>query len=142
MSLRREKMADVSDYYRIVSVEDNAIYAELKGFWSDEVIAQFGPEIQTMFREAVMSLEGKRFILVADWSGSPVFGPRAEEHLAESMRIFKQHNGYRVIEVVPKALVRIGLRKAADQVGEDDFRIEVKTLAEAREVIEELKQDL
>ena len=135
-------MADVSDYYRIISVEDNVIHAELMGFWSDEVIEQFGSEIQTMFREAVVSLGGKRFILLADWSGSPVFGPRAEEHLAESMRIFKQHNGYRVIEVVPRALVRIGLRKAADQTGEDDFRIEVKTLAEAHEVIRELKQEL
>ena len=135
-------MADVSDYFRVVSVKDNVIHIELKGFWSDEVIEQFGPTIQAGFRKAVLSLKGKKFILVADWSGSPIFGPRAEEHLAESMTIFKQHNGYKVVEVVPKALVRIGLQKAAAQTGEDDFRMVVKNFTEARKVIEELKQEL
>jgi hypothetical protein len=135
-------MAEVSDYFRVVSIEGNILHIELKGFWSDEVIEQFGPAIQKGFRKAVLSLKGKRFILVADWSGSPVFGSRAEEHLAESMTIFKQHNGYKVVEIVPKALVRIGLKKAAAQTGEDDFRIVVKNLAKARKVVEELKQDL
>jgi len=135
-------MADVSDYFEVVSIEENVLHIELKGFWSDEVIEQFGPTIQAGFRKAVVSLKGKRFILLADWSGSPIFGPRAEEHLAESMMIFKQHNGYKVVEIVPKALVRIGLQKAAAQTGEDDFRIVVKNFTEAREVVEELKQDI
>ena len=135
-------MADVSNYFRVASIEGNVITVELMGFWSDQVIEEFGPEIQRGFKEAIKSFGGKRFILVADWSGSPVFGTKAQGHLAQSMMLFKEHNGYKVIEIVPKALVRIGLRKAADQTGEDDFRIEVKTLAEAREVIRELKQEL
>jgi hypothetical protein len=135
-------MADISSYFRIVSIEDNVIRAEMKGFWSDQVIEEFGPEIQRTFEEALMSLGGKRFILVADWVGSPVFGAKAQGHLAQSMTLFKEYNGYKVIEIVPKALVRIGLKEAAAQTGEDDFRIVVGTHAEAQEVLERLKLEL
>jgi hypothetical protein len=139
---RREKMADVSNYIRVASIKDNVVNIELKGFWSDQVIEEYGPEIQRVFKEAVTSLRGKRFILVADWSESPVFGIKAQGHLAQSMTIFKEHNGYKVIEIVPKALVRMGLKEAAAQTGEDDFRIVVGTHAEAREVLERLKSEL
>jgi hypothetical protein len=135
-------MADVSDYFRVASIEDNVIRIELKGFWSDQVIERFGAEIQSAFKEAVVSLGGKRFILVADWAESPVFGTKAQGHLAQSMRIFKEHNGYKVIEIVPKALVRMGLKEAAAQTGEDDFRIVVGTQAEAWELLERLKSKL
>lgn len=133
---------DISSYFEIVSIEDRLLHVELKGFWSDQVMERLSPEIQAAFEKAVIGFGGKRFILLADWSGCPVFGPKAEKHLTESMNIFKRHNGYKVVEVVPKTLVRIGLRKAAIQTGEDDFRIVVSTLAEAREVIERLDQDL
>ena len=66
-------MADVSNYFRVASIEGNVITIELMGFWSDQVIEEFGPEIQRGFKEAIKSVGGKRFILVADWSGSPVF---------------------------------------------------------------------
>jgi hypothetical protein len=135
-------MVDVSDYFRVVSIQDNVIHIELKGFWSDQVIEEYGPEIQRAFGEAIMSLGGKRFILVADWSGSPVFGTKAQGHLAQSMTLFKEHNGYKTIEIVPKALVRIGLKQAAAQTGEDDFRVVVSTHAEAQEVLERLKSEL
>jgi hypothetical protein len=135
-------MADVSDYFRVASIEDNVIRIELKGFWSDQVIERFGAGIQSAFKEAVVSLGGKRFILVADWSESPVFGTKAQGHLAQSMTIFKEHNGYKTIEIVPKALVRMGLKEAAAQTGEDDFRIVVGTEAEARELLEKLKSEL
>jgi hypothetical protein len=135
-------MRDVSDYFRLVSIEDNVIHIELMGFWSDQAVDQFGAKIQATVTSAIESLGGKKFILLADWSASPVFGPKAEEHLAESLRIFKQHNGYKVVEVVPRALVRIGLKRIAAARKEDDFRITVSTLAEAQEVVERLKKDL
>jgi hypothetical protein len=45
-------------------------------------------------------------------------------------------------EVVPKTLVRMGLKKVATKMGEGDFRITVSTLVKAQEVIERLKKDL
>ena len=135
-------MVDISDYFELVSIEDNVINIELKGFWSDRVIEEYGSEIQEAFKEAITSLGGKRFILVADWSGSPVFGAKAQGHLAQSMTLFKEHNGYKTIEIVPKALVRIGLKEAAAQTGEDDFRIVVGTHAEAQEALERLRAEL
>lgn len=135
-------MPDVSNYFRVVSIEDNVVNVELKGFWSDQVIEQFGPEIQRVFKETIASLGGKRSILVADWVGNLVFGAKAQEHLAQSMMLFKEHNGYKAIEIVPKALVRMGLKEATAQAGEDDFRIVVETHAEAQEVLEKLKSEL
>ena len=135
-------MATVSDYFEVISTQGNVLRIALKGFWSNEVIEQFGPAIQTAFKDAVVSLGGKRFILVADWSESPVFGDKAQEHLAESMRIFKEHSGYKVIEIVPKALVRIGLKQAAAKSGEDNFRIVVATHQEAQETLDRLVADL
>ena len=135
-------MTDISDYFNLVSIEGNVIHIELKNFWSDQVMDQFGAEIQATVTRALASLRGKRPILLADWSGSPIIGSKAEEHLAESVKIFKQYNGYKVIEVVPKTLVKMGLKKVAAQLGEKDFRVTVSTLAEAREVIERLKRDL
>ncbi len=135
-------MATVSDYFEVISAQGNIVRIALKGFWSDEVIERYGPAIQAAFKDAVVSLGGKRFILVADWSESPVFGDKAQEHLAESMRIFKDHSGYKVIEIVPKALVRIGLKQAAAKSGEDNFRIVVATQAEAEEALDRLVADL
>ena len=97
---------------------------------------------QRTFEEALMSLGGKRFILIADWVESPIFGTKAQGHLAQSMMLFKEYNGYKVVEIVPKALVRIGLKEAAAETGEDDFRIVVATHAEAQEVLERLKLEL
>ena len=135
-------MMDISSYFNVIAIEDRVLHVELTGFWSDQVMEQLSPEIQAAFEKAVLSFGGKKFILLADWSGCPVFGPKAEKHLTESMMIFKRHNGLKVVEVVPKTLIRIGLRRAAIQTGEDDFRIVVSTIAEAQEVIERLDQDL
>ena len=135
-------MTGISEYFRLVSVNDNVIHIELKGFWSDDVMDQFSEEILGTVTRAYESLRGKRPILLADWTESPIFGSKAEEHLAESVKVFKQYNGYKVIEVVPKTLVKMGLRKVAAQTGEEDFRIAVNTLAEAWDVIEELQKDL
>jgi hypothetical protein len=139
---KEDEMADISDYFRVVSIEDNVNHIELKGFWSDQVVDQFGAEMQAKVTRAMASVRGRRFILLADWSGSPVFGPKAEEHLAQALTIFKQYNGYKVVEVVPKSLVKMGLRKVATETGKDDIRITVSTLAEARQVIEGLKKEL
>ena len=135
-------MTDISDYFRLVSIEDNVIHIELENYWSDQVMDQFGAEIQARITRAMASLRGKRPILLADWSESLIFGSKAEEHLAQAVKVFKQYNGYKVIEIVPQTLVRIRLKKVAAQMEEEDFRITVKTLAEAQEVIEKLKRDL
>jgi hypothetical protein len=47
-----------------------------------------------------------------------------------------------VVEIVPRSLVKMGLRKVAAQTGKDNIRITVSTLAEAQGVIEGLKKEL
>ena len=135
-------MAGIADYFEVISIEDKVLNIALRGFWSDQVIEEHSAEIQEAFKKAIERFGGKRFILVADWSESPIFGTKAQGHLAESMRLFKEHNGYKVIEIVPRALVRMGLKKAADQSGKDDFRVVVRTRTEAQEALERLLPEI
>lgn len=138
------KMADVSDYYKIISIEGNVLHTSLEKFWSDQVIEQFGAEIQEIFTKAVKSFSGKPFIQLANWSESPVLGPKAIVHMTESMKIFKENNGYKVVEVVPAGMVKVGLSNAASQSGGggDDFRIVVNDLDTAWKEVKRLQQEL
>ena len=140
--LKENKMAEVSDYYKIISTEGNVLNTSLEKFWSDEVIEKFGGEIQEIFTKAVKSFEGKRFILLANWSESPILGKKAVTHLTESMKIFKENNGYKVVEVVPAGNVKVGLRNAAANAGEDDFRVVVNDLETAWKEVRRLQQEL
>ncbi len=132
----------ISDYYNIVSIEDRVIHDEMKGFWSDQVIDQIGPEFLKLWEDAVTSLGGKPFITLTDWSACPVMTDKAKEYLAKAMTILKQHNGLKVVEVVPKQTTRFSIQAAARQAGEDDFRIVVATLSEALDLVKELEKDL
>lgn len=135
-------MADVSDFYKIVSTEGNVLHASLGGFWSDEVLDQYGAEIQAIFTKAVKSFGGKPFILLANWSESPVLGSKAVAHLSESMKIFRENNGYKIVEVVPASMVKIGLRNAATKAGGDDNRVVVSTLDQAWEEVKKMQKEL
>lgn len=136
------KKVNIDDYHRIVSIQDNVIHVEIKGFWDDHVIDQIGTEFIARYENAIKQLHGKRFITLADWSTCPVLGKRMIEYLGKAMLLVKRYNGYKVVEVIPKALAQMGIKTAAEQTGKDDFRIVVSSLAEAQKVIAQLKQEL
>jgi hypothetical protein len=140
-SLKDNNMADISEYYKVISIEGNLFHVELAGFWSDEVMDKISPDMQRIFKESVLSFGGKPIIHLAHWTTTPVFGQKATNHLTESMKFFKEHNGYKTIEIVPTSMVKVGLRNAAAAAG-DDFRIQAKDITEAREIIKRLQQEL
>lgn len=133
---------NIDDYYRVISVQDNVVHVEIKGFGDDRIIDQIGPQFLALYENAVKQCRGKRFITLADWSTCPVLGKKMIEYFSKAMLILKRYNGYKVVEVIPKALAQIGVKTAAEQTGKDDFRIVVSSLAEAQKVIEQLKREL
>jgi hypothetical protein len=140
--LKKESyMADISNYYKVISLEGNLFHVELDGFWSDEVMDRISTDMQKIFKDSVLSFGGKPIIHIAHWKTTPVFGRKATTHLTESMKFFKEHNGYKTIEIVPTTMVKVGLRNAAAEAG-DDFRIQAKDIVEAMEIYKKLQQEL
>lgn len=132
---------NIADYYQ-VSIEGNVIHAQLKGFWSDKIVDEIGADFLRLHEDAVKRLDGRRFIVLADWSTCPVLGTKAIDYLAQAMMIVKQHHGYKVVEVIPNTLARMGVKAAADHTGKDDFRIVADSLPEAQKIVARLKQAL
>ena len=133
---------DVSKYFRIVSAENNVVHVEHRGSWSDEVIEQMGDEFFRLWKEAVDSMEGERFIVLADVAGFQAVGPKLQEYLTRAMSYAKAHNLYKAVEVISRAQAQIGVKDAAMETGKDDFRTVVTSLAQAQKVIEKLKEEL
>ncbi|MCP4896878.1 MAG: hypothetical protein GY906_07870 [bacterium] len=133
---------DISDYYNIVSIDDHVIHDELKGFWSDQIIDEIGPEFLKLWEDAVKSFNGRPFITLTDWSDCSVMTDKAKEYLAKAMTIFKQHNGRNVVEVVPKTTTRLSIEAAARNAGAPTFRTVVTSLSEALDLVKKLKDEL
>ena len=137
-------MADVSDYYKVITCEDNLFHVELGGFWSDEVMDKYNDAIQKIFRDSVLSFNGAPIIHFAHWTTTPALGPKAIAHVTESQQFFKAHNGYKVVELIPSSMVKVGLRNAANKSGAegDELRFVAKDLDDAWVIINKLKEEL
>ena len=133
---------DVSKYIRIVSAEDNIIHVEHRGNWTDEVIEQMGDEFFRVWKNAVDSMEGERFIALADVSNFEAVSPTLQKYLTRAMSYAQTHNMYKTVEVISKAQAQLGLKDAALKTGRSDFRIFVTSLAKAQEMVEKLREEL
>lgn len=133
---------DISKYFRIVSAENSVVHVEHRGSWSDKVIEQMGDEFFRLWKDAVDSIGGERFIVLADLTDFRALGPKLQEYLTRAMSYAKTHNLYKAVEVVSQAQAQIGIKDAALATGKDDFRIVVTSLAQAQKVIEKLKDEL
>jgi hypothetical protein len=133
---------DVSKYFRIISAENNVVHVEHRGSWTDEVIEQMGDEFFRLWKNAIDSMGGERFIVLADVSGFQAVGPKLKEYLTRCMSYAQTHNLWKSVEVISRAQAQVGVKDAALETGENDFRIVVTSLAQAQKVIEKLKEEL
>jgi hypothetical protein len=133
---------DVSRYFRIVSAENNVVHVEHRGSWSDELIEQMGDEFFRLWKDAVDSMGGERFIVLADVTGFEAVGPKLQEYLTRAMSYARTHDLYKSVEVISRAQAYVRIKDAAMETGKDDFRIVVTSLAQAQKVIEKLKKEL
>jgi hypothetical protein len=136
-------VVDLSKYFRIVSSDDRVLHIEISGFWSDEVIDEVGDIFFSRFTDAVdeISSEGP-FILLVDLSHMAVMTPQAKDLAGKSMVYSRTHGQYKAVEVIPKALVSVGVTESAYLAGSAHLRIVVKSLEQGEEVIAGLRREM
>ncbi|MBT3602962.1 MAG: hypothetical protein HN521_07830 [Candidatus Latescibacteria bacterium] len=105
---------DLSDFFEIRSLEDSVFHFKLKGLWTDEVSDQIEEQYLQMWKEAVDSMQGERFIVLADTQEFKPPYQRAKLLIAESMKYAVEHNLYKSVEVMPSAIMRLAIQQAAD----------------------------
>ena len=135
---------NMSDHFEVISTADQVFHFRLKGFMSSEVTAQIETDFVALFRENVDSVGegGRAFYLLVDMSKLKTLPPKAKAMVAECMKYLGGFNLIKAVEVMPSALTRVSLDDAAEKSGEDDFRIVVGSVQEARETINNLKAGL
>lgn len=133
---------DVSKYFEIVSAKDRVIHVEHRGNWTNAVINQMGDEFFRLWKEAVDSMGGERFIVLADVSNFETVNPKLQKYLTRVMSYALTHNMYKTVEVIAKAQAQIGIKDAALDTGQPDFRILVTSLESATKKVEKLKKEL
>ncbi len=115
----------ITDYFEVVSTEDRVFHFRLKGLWSEEVAEQIETQFVALFKKAVDSMGGQGFIALADTTMFKAPSEGAKAAMGQTMIYAREHNLIKTVEVVPNAIVRLGVRDAAMATGEDNFRIMV-----------------
>lgn len=132
----------IADYFFVVSTKDSVFHFQLKGLWTEDVVVQISTQMLALFKQAVDSMGGRRFLVLADLREFLPPAQQAKEIVTQTMKYAREHNLYKTVEVMPSALSRLAIRQSAEATGQDDFRVVVATLEEAWVEINKLKQSL
>ena len=132
----------IASYFSVVSTRDRVFHFQLKGLWTEVVVVQISTQMLALFKQAVDSMEGRRFLVLADLRAFLPPAQQAKEVVTQTMKYAREHNLYKTVEVMPSALSRLAIRQSAEATGQDDFRVVVATLEEAWVEINKLKQSL
>ena len=59
---------NIADYIKIISTSNKVLHFKAKGFWSNELIGQHESAIFNVWKNAVDSFKGQKFISLPDLS--------------------------------------------------------------------------
>jgi hypothetical protein len=134
---------DISNYFRIVSITDNVLHVEAKGFASEAVVQEGGQTYLSLFKKAIDDVSARGpFIILADVTSMATLSEEASRLAAEMWLYAKKRGLVKAVEVVPSTLTELSLQKAQRLAGEDDFRILVRSMEEARTVVARLQREI
>jgi hypothetical protein len=133
---------NITDYFEVVSTEDRVLHFRLKGFWSEGVMEQMETQFIALFKNTVDSMGRQGFLVLADTTAFKVPSAGAKAAMGQTMMYAREHNLIKTVEVIPNAIVKLGIQDAAKTTGEDNFRIMVNSVEEGWEKINELKKSL
>lgn len=133
---------DIAEYFEVVSTNDRVFHFRLKGFWTDKVAEQIGERFLSLFKNAVDSMDGEKFLALADTSEFKPPYSKAKAAITQTMKYAREHNLHKSVEFMPSAVTQVAVRLAARESGEDDFRVVVTSMEDARAEINRLKQEL
>jgi len=130
----------MKDYFEFTS-DNFVINLKLKGFWSKSETEEIGPWLVHGFQYEIDSMKSDKFVILVDMAdfGTPssVLAP----YIGECMK-YASTRVYKVIEIVPKATVRLGLKRLSKENGLDQLRIVVASKEDAEIQIDSLKNEV
>ena len=129
-------------FFEFVSTKNRIIHFRLKGFWNSSIAEEPSIEFINELTEAVNKMNGKPFITLVDVSTFVPTPAPVQKMMKEAMAITRDRKVYKTIQILPDALRRMGLNRAANGVQRDDYRIVVANEQEGFEMIEKIRETL
>ena len=133
---------EIDDYFKIISIKDHVLHLEIKGFWSDDVIDEVGPEFLRLYREAVDSFKNSKFVMINDSTDFKTPTEKARQYLIEAVNYGFQHGLYKAVQIIPHSVIKLAEKMAAKKREKNDLREVVSTIDEAFQKVEEIKKEL
>lgn len=121
---------DASQYLKIISAENCILHFQCRGFWSANVIKEFGNAMWSQWERAVASFGGKPHVCLIDLRE---FKPGPEEGKAFIAQMMKhsQTTGIRyAVDVLASATAQMSINSSSRNAGHDAFRTTVASLEE------------
>lgn len=132
----------ISEYFEVVSTNNRVLHFELKNFWDKKFTKELGATFFEEFKKAVDSFNNEKFVALADLSAFGVPSSDAKEFIGKGMKYAVENNLYKSVEIIPKAIAKMGIDQAAKKNVQDNFRVVSKDKSDAMRIVEDLKKEI
>lgn len=132
----------MEEYFNISTEDDQTLVLELKGFWTESIVDHVGSALVQEFKTFVDNFKKSKFIVLANLTAFGMPSAKTKGYIGQCMKYGVQNNMYKSVQVLPRTTLKMGIDKTAKEVGEDRFRVAVKTVAEAQSLVRELKKEI
>lgn len=133
---------NISNYFEVVSTDNQIFHFKIKNFWDDNFIKNGGPIFWNSFVQGVDSFGKKKFIVLADLSEFKAPSEETKNYIGKGMKYALANGLYKTVELINRAVPKMGVDQAAKEVNASDFRIVTNDRTEALETIRKLKADI
>lgn len=133
---------DINDYIEIISTSNKVLHFKVKGFWSNKLISCCEDKIFQVWKKAVDSFGGQKFISLPDLTEFKPSQEKGTELVAKLMKYAQENNLYHSVQIAPTALARVNVSVPSSKAGHSAYRTVTKSLEEALKVVEEKLKDI
>lgn len=129
----------LSDYLEVVSSSGHVLHFKLKRFWDHKFHDVYSEAFYQEFQLLVDKFHGENFIVLADLSEFATPSDASKALIGKCMKYALDHGLYKSVQVIPQLLAKRGIDRAAEENTSTDFRVPVKDIEAAKEMVQELK---
>lgn len=133
---------NISDYYEVISTNDHVVHVKYHGFWPDHDADDIPAEAMKLWHGAVNRQNRQKFLAIVDFSEMPVLSDSTKKFMRDAIGYAKTHNLVKGVQVVSRAVAKMGAQDTAEKANHEQSRLVVNSLAEAKIEIEKLKKEL
>lgn len=133
---------DITNYFEVVSTEDRVFHFKIKNFWDDNFVKNGGPVFWDSFVKGVDSFGKKKFVVLADMSAFKAPSEETKKYIGKGMKYALENGLHKSVELIEKAVPKMGVDQAAKEVSNNDFRVVTRDKTEALELIKKLKSEI